>query len=233
MSGIIIREAKETIVIGDIHSREFWRIVLEDKTDRTIVFLGDYMDPYDNIDPEDSIQNLLDIFEFAENNSRVKLLIGNHDMFPLRGLISCRHDFDNKARIAQIYKEYSHLLNFAYKENNAIFTHAGITDKWIQTYDLQFLNEDNVVDYLNSEPDTLWKIGRSRGGCDFASCPLWACWYGDWPYYHNPFNCTQIFGHSQLSINTPMHDTDDRVINTDCRQVLVWDGTNIKPYEQS
>ena len=29
-----------------------------------------------------------------------------------------------------------------------------------------------------------------------------------------------------------MHDVDDRTINTDCRKVLVWDGVNIKPYEQ-
>ena len=144
---------------------------------------------------------------------------------------SCRHDWNHQSEIAQIFNEYKHLLNFAYKENNAIFTHAGITEKWIQTYDLQFLNEDNVVDYLNSKPDTLWKIGRSRGGRDFASCPLWACWYGDWPYHHNPFKCTQIFGHSQLAIDHPMHDMDDRIINTDCRQVLVWDGTNIKLYE--
>ena len=220
----------ETIVCGDIHGRQFWRKLLNDKTDRTIVFLGDYLDPYD-IDPRDAINNFLDVLEFAENNPRVKLLIGNHDCWGLFDYISCRHDWDNKAEIKQIFNEYKHLLNFAYKENNAIFTHAGISNDWINTYDLQFLNQDNVVDYLNSNPETLWKIGRSRGGRDFASCPLWQCWYGDWPYDENPFMCTQIFGHTQLSINKPQHDKEKKIINCDCREVLIWDGENIKLYE--
>lgn len=191
------------------------------------------MDPYDSFDKRECIDNLLDLFEWAENNPRVKLLIGNHDMFPLKGesYASCRHDWSNKAEIAQIYNEHRHLLNFAYQENNAIFTHAGISNKWIEAYDLQFLTKDNVVNYLNSDPDTLWKIGRSRGGYDYASCPLWCCWYGDWPWAKNPFDCAQIFGHSQLAVNTPAHDLKQNIINCDCRQALVWDGENIKLYE--
>lgn len=224
----------ETIIVPDTHLRDFWKILKNDTTERTIVFLGDYLDPYHHVSAEDAADYLLELFQWAEDNShRVKLLQGNHCQFYRdKYKYCCRHYTQSREIFAQIYKEYSHLLNFAYKENNAIFTHAGITDKWIQHYDLQFLNEDNVTDYLNSEPDTLWKIGRSRGGRDFASCPLWACWYGDWPYCDNPFSCTQIFGHSQLELDTPIHDVDNRIINTDCRQVLVWDGINIKHYEQ-
>lgn len=223
----------ETIIVPDDHLRGLWRKLINDNTDRTIVCLGDYLDPYHLVSLEDAVNGLFDLFEWAEANShRVKLLQGNHCQYyrdPEK--YCCRHYVQGRDQLAQLYKEYSHLLNFAYKENNAIFTHAGITDKWIETYDLQFLNEDNVVDYLNSEPNTLWKIGRSRGGYDYASCPLWACYYGDWPYYNNPFNCTQIFGHTQLGVDKPSHDSDKRIINCDCRQVLVWDGENIKLYE--
>ena len=221
----------ETIVCGDIHGRQFWRKLLDDKTDRTIVFLGDYLDPYYDVKPRDAINNFLDILDFAENNSRVKLLIGNHDRFGICGDLCCRHDFSNRAEIEQIYKEYAHLLNYAYQENNALFTHAGVSDDWIKNYDLQFINQDNIVEYLNSNPSTLWKIGRSRGGRDFASCPLWQCWFGDWPYDNYPFYLTQIFGHSQLMLNQPSCDEEKRIINCDCREVLIWDGKNIKLYE--
>lgn len=223
----------ETIIVPDDHCLGLWRKLIEDKTDRTIVCLGDYLDPYHLVSAEDALKALTDLFEWAENNShRVKLLRGNHDEFYFdEEKYCCRHYTQQRAMFAQLYKEYSYLLNFAYKENNAIFTHAGISSDWINSYDLHFLNQDNIVDYLNSQPDTLWKIGRSRGGRDFAACPLWQCWYGDWPYDENPFNCTQIFGHTRLSVNQPVHDKEKRIINCDCREVLIWDGENIKLYE--
>lgn len=224
----------ETIVVGDVHLRNFWKKLKDDKTDRTIVFLGDYLDPYHTVSPEDAIQELKNLFEWAEDNShRVKLLIGNHDMFYIKGktYACCRHYWSNFDEISQIYKEYAHLLNYAYQENDALFTHAGVSNDWINHYDLHFLNQDNIVEYLNSDPAILWKIGRSRGGRDFASCPLWQCWYGDWPYDENPFPLTQIFGHSQLLFNTPVHNKDKKIINCDCREVLIWDGENIRCYE--
>ena len=39
------------ILVPDIHGRDFWKVVKSYK-DNTIVFLGDYLDPYINEFPE-------------------------------------------------------------------------------------------------------------------------------------------------------------------------------------
>jgi UDP-2,3-diacylglucosamine pyrophosphatase LpxH len=75
------------IIVPDVHGRTFWRSVLKNKDD-TIVFLGDYCDPYldEGITHKDCIRELTDILEFKKQNpERVVLLLGNHDishMFP-------------------------------------------------------------------------------------------------------------------------------------------------------
>ena len=38
-----------TIIIPDIHGRDFWRwVVAHRKEEETVVFLGDYLDPYED-----------------------------------------------------------------------------------------------------------------------------------------------------------------------------------------
>lgn len=56
---------KEIIAIPDIHGRTFWKIVENDKSDSTIVFLGDYLDPYphEKITFEDALVNFEEIID--------------------------------------------------------------------------------------------------------------------------------------------------------------------------
>lgn len=72
---------KEIITIPDIHGRTFWKIVENDKSDSTIVFLGDYLDPYphEKITFEDALVNFEEIIDFAKDRKNVVLLVGNHD----------------------------------------------------------------------------------------------------------------------------------------------------------
>ena len=64
---------------SDIHCRDFYKPVLNIK-DKPIVFLGDYMDPYDyeGFTDKHGIKNLQEIIDFARNNKNVTLLVGNH-----------------------------------------------------------------------------------------------------------------------------------------------------------
>lgn len=40
---------KPIVAIGDVHGLEKWRSIVDEHEDCTIVFLGDYLDPYEYI----------------------------------------------------------------------------------------------------------------------------------------------------------------------------------------
>lgn len=52
-----------------------------DSNETTIVFLGDYLNPYGSYDYDDILNNLADIIDYKRNNmERVILLLGNNDL---------------------------------------------------------------------------------------------------------------------------------------------------------
>lgn len=72
-------------ILGDIHSRSFWKDIIPRKDEfKKIIFLGDYLDPYDfeGFTKEQAIVNFKEILEFKKDNpEKVVLLIGNHKIF--------------------------------------------------------------------------------------------------------------------------------------------------------
>ncbi len=195
----------EIIVVPDVHGRMFWkqgRDYLYNNPEAKVVFLGDYLDPYttyDGITHAEAYENFLDILEFKkENLDNVVLLRGNHDEWNFNEFRECcRHDYRNTPRNRKIFQENENLFKFAHLEGNYLFTHAGVSTDWLDQNSLD-LNESSIVEYLNSNPNTLWQIGRSRGGRNRCGSPLWCCWEGDWQWNdcQNPFSFTQCIGHT-------------------------------------
>lgn len=72
-------------ILGDIHSRSFWKDIIPIKDEfKKIIFLGDYLDPYDfeGFTKEQAIVNFKEILEFKKDNpKKIILLIGNHKIF--------------------------------------------------------------------------------------------------------------------------------------------------------
>lgn len=72
------------LVVPDVHGRVFWKEPIKkylNVVDR-VVFLGDYLDPYEDEDglADDIYQNLMEIIALKqENMEKVVLLKGNHD----------------------------------------------------------------------------------------------------------------------------------------------------------
>ena len=71
------------LVLPDIHGRRFWENAVEniDSCDK-VLFLGDYLDPYDfeDILVRKAIDNFRKIIDFAKSHpSKVVMLLGNHD----------------------------------------------------------------------------------------------------------------------------------------------------------
>ena len=70
-------------VIPDVHGTHHWEkavITPEAASSDHIVFIGDYVDSWDNMQP-DQMENLQAILDFRKSNpDKVTVLMGNHDL---------------------------------------------------------------------------------------------------------------------------------------------------------
>lgn len=150
-----------TLIFPDIHGRSFWKEPLkkynkEKYPNLTIIFIGDYLDPYDNYPGiiegegwtrEETIDNFKEIIEFAKNDNRIHLLIGNHDMhYWYDAKYKSRVDNKNYNKIKDMFLQNFTLFNIAYEEivngKKYLYTHAGVTSFWLRH--LQFIGKISV-----------------------------------------------------------------------------------------
>ena len=85
------------IVFGDIHGRDCWKKIVENESFDKVIFLGDYVTSRAGILENEQLENLKNIFKFYdENQEKVILLRGNHDMEALKySCASCNPRFNN------------------------------------------------------------------------------------------------------------------------------------------
>lgn len=220
------------LVLPDIHGRKFWEEPCKQVEDYDkIIFLGDYMDPYDfeHITVPEALENFENILAFADaHKDKVTLLLGNHDMpyfskkYKSFSWYHCRHSNKYCNDISQRFEEYKELFKIADVVDDVLFTHAGVTPGWLKTVfteqykltsldDLAFslnnlLNTDNGLQYL-------YMISEDRGGRDrYASC-IWAdasdtMWYQE--MMKNPempvqeiMKVKQVYGHTLQAFYKP------------------------------
>ena len=132
------------LIIPDIHGRIFWKEAInkfpkEKYPKLDIVFLGDYVDPYDfeGISRQDAINNFKEILEVANTDDRVKLLIGNHDMhYWYNAPYKSRVDHKNYDIIKDMFLQNFTLFEVAFEKTinkqKYLFTHAGVTKQWYE-----------------------------------------------------------------------------------------------------
>ena len=220
-----------------------------------VIFLGDYVDPYpnENITWDDTYRELNDIIQFAKMEpDRVTLLLGNHVMHYI-GLSSdyARFDFKHAQDIYNIINENKELFQHALKWDNTLFTHAGVTESWLNNsgftsdpnliavelnkdiiFTDKFIKDPNNPRYyeLGSLDDSRGWIGCCRGGDHYFGSPNWADIreiYNDSAFKDD---LIQIFGHSQLQ-ETGFFLHKDNWYMCDSRAVFIWDGEELKLYE--
>ena len=149
------------LCIPDLHGRKFWRKTIDKYNSSVdkIIFLGDYLDPYPNEikeNPElmecksfndvDGLLNLLkDIISLKKNESeKYILLTGNHsDSYIWSEFTSAtRTDNRNWEKYHNIFLENLSLFNLVWIENDTIFSHAGITKEWANTFLYRYMKYD-------------------------------------------------------------------------------------------
>ncbi|MBO7211611.1 MAG: metallophosphoesterase [Methanobrevibacter sp.] len=246
-------------VIPDTHGRSFWKQVKDiiDSVDH-IVFLGDYVDPYgyEGITGADALENFKEIIEFKKANpEKVTLLLGNHDgQYMGWSHTYARYDQARAKEIKETFNENFDLFKITHRINNVLFTHAGVSQTWLEQNKFEFTAE-NIVEKL-TEMFKTWKenytesahscrtefdfdanpkfaeIGWSRGGFAASGGPTWA---HVTDVTRNPAyvdELIQIFGHSQMQDDGMVYHKDNCYM-CDSRMMFIWDDElqSLKVYE--
>ena len=161
---------RPTIVFGDIHGLTYWKKIVKENPDCRYIFLGDYIDPYEDIKHTQLIENLKEIIQFKqEKQDDVILLLGNHDLhYFCSDMLPCwRFDFSIAEEVSALFRKNIHLFTYAIQEGNRIFTHAGISLKWFLD-DFKGDVNKNIAKQLNNplpkQIDALCRCGEWRGG---------------------------------------------------------------------
>ena len=124
------------IALGDTHGRTNWeQIVSTIKFDK-IVFIGDYFDTHEDISPEQQKLNFKNLIKYKNKNKRkVVLLFGNHDYHYLKTVNESYSGFQPSHKMdfqKMLHKALDNdLMEMCFKHENYLFSHAGITQTWL------------------------------------------------------------------------------------------------------
>ena len=226
----------DIIVIPDIHGRTFWKKVKNDNSNSTIVFLGDYLDPYtsEKISFEDAFANLEEIIDFALKRKNVILLIGNHDYpyyFNTGNLGWSRYNHKFALDAHDLFLTHKELFSIAYQYNNLLFTHAGVEKEWYNKC-VKNKNCGNISEQLQdlflNNPRVFEIVGRSRGGYFEFGSPIWTDFY-DLMWQENLIpNIKQYVGHTMgIYLRSNMAKN---IYCLDCQKIFKVNSTTIIEY---
>ena len=137
------------IAIGDLHGRDIWKQVVEKEQPTTVVFVGDYFDSFD-IPGIDQIHNFKNIIQWKLDNPQCKvvLLVGNHDFHYMP---ECRDRYSGYQpalwpEIGRLLEENKHHLQIAFKYDDLVFSHAGITPEFLLKNNW---GDQDMVEFIN------------------------------------------------------------------------------------
>lgn len=159
------------VVIGDVHGLTAWEDIVKRNPSCRILFLGDYVDPYQYMSNECVLDNLKKIISLkAEHFDDIILLLGNHDMHYITADIPTGSRFNTQMadKISEVLNDNRSLFTFAHQEGKCIFTHAGISQQWF-TDDFKGDIHRNIAWQLNNPANeqqqaAIFRCGTCRGG---------------------------------------------------------------------
>ena len=165
--------AKRILVVPDVHGETFWKEPVSryiEDVDK-IIFLGDYLDPYNDggkeYSPQGVFDNLMDIVDLKRRHmDKVILLKGNHDQHYASNTfrnLACgsRCDMTNWNVFHIVFNTFKDLFKLIHfeeiKEIPFLFSHAGLTLYWINKVNSKIWKlADNKISVAN--PDIVDRI---------------------------------------------------------------------------
>ncbi len=215
------------IIIPDIHGRAFWKkAVKKAKKGETIIFLGDYLDPYlcefdpdtdKLISPSIALENFKEIIAFKkEHMEQVILLLGNHDTEYSHRTTEARCDYERFAAIEELICSNSECFTLGYhctvNGQPYTFSHSCITEGWAKQAE-KYLgpckSPEEVIDKINSADEVaqsraLNQIGWERCGLDEFGSMVWADLDEAQNLGWNGCSTFQIFSHTLIQDGAPI-----------------------------
>lgn len=193
----------KTLVIPDIHNR-FQRaedIIAREADVDEIVFLGDYLDSWDD-SPEEMRDTLVWLQRSCSDEKRIHLM-GNHDVSYVEEIFRCSGWTASKQAVADQGFVRSGLwwqLAPWYETQGWLLSHAGVGQRYFDTMGLSYDAETVRTLVGSGFPSPFTYVSDISGGKDPFDGPLWlrpsAVVLGDDKYYEVP----QIFGHTEAKV---------------------------------
>ena len=171
----------KTIVIGDVHGRSLWKLMISQENPDRVIFIGDYFDSFE-ISGVEQIQNFKEIIEYKKTSGKeVITLVGNHDhhYYPEVGYTGTSGYQSRIApSITQVINENRQHLQMAYSFDEFLFTHAGVSPTFMDgEFGEEGWVEDNVVELLNDlfkyKPKSFDFNGTDPYGDNTYQTPIW------------------------------------------------------------
>ena len=135
MGNNIDNNSMKIVVLGDIHGLTVWKDIIDKEQPDQVIFLGDYVSSHEGISESDQVSNLLEIMRFKDHHPETILLRGNHDMQHLGYYwAECSGYFPWVAELmTDLKEEFLANTQWIYIMGNTIFSHAGISTKWLES----------------------------------------------------------------------------------------------------
>lgn len=179
---------KKLIALGDTHARTVWKQIVEKEKDAdVIVFIGDYFDDYAKTPAVEQLTNFLEICELKTTRDKegkeTILIIGNHDYHYMNnGTWDCYSGFQREGRemFNNALTRLEKLLQIAYlSEDDTIYSHAGVTNSFLDKWYINSKNPKVIVQVLNrmffEHPDRFkfYENDRTGYGDNVNQSPIW------------------------------------------------------------
>ena len=227
--------AQHIIIIPDIHGREFWRKAIKElPKDAHVVFLGDYLDPYENewIYWTDAFKGLLDVIEFKKTHfEQVTLLFGNHDLhylFPeLKGTRYNEYKEDViRATFEKNLDCFQMAVEYVVGAKRYLFSHAGVHPEWVRKHSDLFGSVDKITAetfnrlmFTDEFVAALCDVSALRGGWSRVGSMIWADMDEFVGTKENESEMYQICGHTKCANGQPK--VFGNVICVDCQKAFL------------
>jgi hypothetical protein len=159
-------------IITDIHGSTNWRAVMKmvDNFDK-IVFLGDYFDSWTNKWPE-QMNNACNILTFKKRYpEKIDLCWANHDTSYYLDERCSGYQMEHAIEIKEFFKRQKDQFEVVYVYDKWIFSHAGVSEKWMSFARIKTAEEINLL--FKERPNYFRWVGPDSFGNNPNEGPLW------------------------------------------------------------
>jgi len=159
-------------IISDIHQSTYWEKIIKQKNNfDKIIFLGDEFDCWENKWPF-QMENAENIIKFKiDNFDKVDLCWSNHATSYFLDEKCSGFQFAYAIDIKDFYNKYKHLYKVVYIYDNWIFSHGGVSAKWMKSCGINDINEINKL--FEEKPGFFKWAGPDAYGNNAKEGPLW------------------------------------------------------------